>query len=138
MATMLSTVVNGGTRYSSHLLRSVNDFHTGAVYFYNGEKILDKTEISKANLTAVRNGMSEVIETGTGASLFRNFRVRVGGKTGTAQISDKESDTATFVAFAPFENPEVVVSVVVEHGYRGTLAGMAAETILKYYFDSVR
>jgi penicillin-binding protein 2 len=58
----------------------------------------------------------------------------VGAKTGTAQITKTKSDLATFVCFAPYDKPEIVIAVVVEQGYKGTYAGRAAVEILNYYF----
>ncbi|GHU36378.1 hypothetical protein FACS1894105_06620 [Clostridia bacterium] len=134
-ATMLGTVINGGKRYASHLLLAVKDYGSAKSIFVKEPEILDETVISPENLLAVRTGMNDVIETGTAASLFAGFPVKVGGKTGTAQVNiNKNSDNATFVAFAPYDNPEISMSVVIEKGSKGTWAGYVSEDILAYYF----
>lgn len=133
MATMLGTVLNGGERYRSHLLLCVKEYGSDEIYYAPEPEIIDSIEISEANLNAVRSGMVRVTETGSASSLFNGFPVRVGGKTGTAQISNEVSN-GTFVAFAPYDKPEVSMSVVIEKGAKGTWAGFVAEDVLAYYF----
>ena len=74
---------------------------------------------------------------GSVKNAFADLPVEVGAKTGTAQVGQVDSESnAVLVCFAPYENPEIAVSVVVEHGGSGTdLAGIAAE-ILSYYFST--
>lgn len=136
MATALSTVLNGGTRFSSHLLKSVNEFHTNNVVFYKETEILSQIEISDTTKSTLKQAMNDVLEAtgGTASNLFNNFPIKVGGKTGTAQIVNGSSDLATFVSFAPFDEPEIVVSVVIEFGAKGTYAGFVAKDIMEYYF----
>jgi penicillin-binding protein 2 len=135
MATMLGTFLNGGTRYANHLLLCVRDYGSGEIYYAPEPVIVEQTEIAPEHLNAIKRGMSNVIDAGgTAAILFRDFPgLTAGGKTGTAQVP-KGSPNATFIAFAPYEVPEVAVSVVIEHGRHGTWAGFTAEDIFAYYF----
>ena len=134
--TMLGTFLNQGTRYSSHLLLKVKEFGAKEyeTFYFKKPEILDEVEISDDTFEAVKLGLKNVIESGTAVRLFRNFPVQVGGKTGTAQRHSGESDHATFVAFAPYENPEVAMSVIIENGAHGEWAGYVAEDVLGYYF----
>ena len=59
-----------------------------------------------------------------------------GGNTGTAQVS-KGSDTVLFVGFAPYENPQIAVAVVVENGNSSARASSVAADIFDYYFESI-
>jgi penicillin-binding protein 2 len=99
-------------------------------------EILDAVNMSDTTFETVKKGLKDVIIAGTASvELFKRFPVQVGGKTGTAQRFETESDHATFVAFAPYEEPEIAVSVVIENGAHGTWAGYVAEDVLSYYFD---
>ena len=63
-------------------------------------------------------------------------KIPVGGKTGTAEVAG--TNNALFVAFAPFDNPEIAISVVVEHGAHGnTIAPVAKEIIEEYFVNSI-
>ena len=67
------------------------------------------------------------------SSVFEGFNVSVGGKTGTAEVPNG-SNNGVFVAFAPYENPQIAISVVVEHGSHGnSIAPVAKEIIAKYF-----
>ncbi|MCL1793184.1 MAG: penicillin-binding transpeptidase domain-containing protein [Oscillospiraceae bacterium] len=136
MATMLGAVLNGGQRYKNTLLLCVKEYGSDEIYYAPKPEIFDSAEISEAILNAVKQGMLNVIEAGTAYSLFRDFpRYFVGGKTGTAQGNiGKSSENGTFVAFAPYSNPEVVISSVIEKGSKGTWAGFVSEDVLAYYF----
>jgi len=134
MANMLSTVVNGGDRYKCSLLLYVKEYGSDEIYYLPGPVILDSLDISEANLDAVLRGMLSAIDTGTGATLFNRVPIRVGGKTGTVQVSAGRSNNATFVAFAPYIDPRLSVSVVIEKGAHGSWAGFVAEDVVEYYF----
>ena len=78
--------------------------------------------------------MKDVTENGSAARVFVNYPISVGGKTGTAQVSEDSSDNATFIAFAPFDDPQIVATCVIEHGANGTDAGFAIRDLFNYYF----
>ena len=80
--------------------------------------------------------MKSVVDEGTASSVFMGYDYEIGGKTGTAQVSSG-SDTVLFVGFAPYDDPEIVVSVVVEHGDQSARATSVAKSIFDYYFDSL-
>ena len=77
--------------------------------------------------------MKSVVVEGTAKNVFDNYKYEVGGKTGTAQLG-KGSNNAIFIAFAPFDKPEIAIAVVLEHGKRGTNAGIVAKDIFDKYF----
>jgi penicillin-binding protein 2 len=136
MANMVATVVNGGNRYKCTLLLCVKEYGSDKRYYEPEPFIYNTLEISDANLNAVRLGMRNSIDTGSGRALFNRIptsQMRVGGKTGTAQVSN-QNPNATFVAFAPYDDPQLTVSVVIEKGAHGSWAGFAAEDIIEYYF----
>jgi len=59
----------------------------------------------------------------------------IGGKTGTAQVSKTKSDNAIFSAFAPFNDPTIAVTCIIEQGANGTDAGFAVRDVFDYYFN---
>ena len=77
--------------------------------------------------------MKKVADEGSASEVFSNYGVQVGGKTGTAQLGDG-SNNAVFIAYAPFDDPQIAVSVVLEHGVRGTNAAQVAKDIFDEYF----
>jgi len=70
------------------------------------------------------------------ATYFRNLDVSVGAKTGSAQVTGNNESNAVFVCFAPYDNPQIALALVVERGGGGTDLGAIAAEILEYYFSS--
>lgn len=125
LASYVSTLLNKGKRYSLHLVKEVRSYETGEVVFKNGSKVISENEISSSTLEAVKDGMRRVTEDGTAKAVFDDFPIAVGGKTGTAEVSGG-SDTVLFVGFAPYENPQIAVAVVLEHGATSRFAAQVA------------
>lgn len=131
----LATVVNGGTRYKTHLLYKIKNHKDGSVEETLPE-IIEQTDIKPENYKAIMKGMRSVTEDGTASSTFRDFEISVGGKTGTAEVTG--SNNALFVAFAPYEDPQIAISVVVEHGAHGNyIAPVAKEVFEEYFINSL-
>ena len=132
----ISTLVNGGTRYSTHLLKTVKSSDFSQVLEEYEPQVQADIDIQPQNLAAVTEGMHDLTTTGSLSNAFRNVPVEVGAKTGSAQVSSTTDSNAVFVCFAPYDDPQIAVSIVVEHGGSGsTLASIAAE-ILTYYFTA--
>ncbi len=134
LSTYMSTVVNGGTRYKTHLLYAVKKYGTNEVILQNEPEVVSELDISALTHKTVLNAMKDVTENGSASRLFRNYPISVGGKTGTAQVSKNASDNAIFTAFAPFDDPKLVVSCVIERGSSGTDAGFSVRDIFDVYF----
>ena len=81
----------------------------------------------------IHDGMKKVVDEGSASSIFEGYPIQVGGKTGTAQLGSG-SNNAIFMAFAPFDDPQIAVAVVLEHGVRGTNAGQVARDVFDAYF----
>lgn len=138
LACYLSTLVGSGTRYSAHLLDSVYAFGADTpsyTYTQNAETQLSQISISDDVLATVLEGMRSVVEgNDTVRRNMENIPVTVGGKTGTAQNSSG-CDNALFVCAAPYDAPEIVISVVLEQGYAGGYSSLTAARILEKYYD---
>lgn len=147
LVSMVATVANEGTIYRPHLVKRVVDPDGKTIKEY-GSEILGSTGISAASFRKVKQGLYAVVNDpgGTGANA-RLWDVKVAGKTGTSQViklgEDRKravayqyKDHGLFVAFAPFDKPEIAVAVVVEHGGGGgAVAAPIAGKILRGYFD---
>lgn len=137
LANYIATLVNGGTRNAAHLLKEVKSSDFSQVLYTQEPEVLSTIDIQPENLEAVKAGMLAL--TSPKGSLYRYFQhlpFQVGAKTGSAQISAQTQSNAVFVCFAPYEDPEIAVALVVEHGGSGSeLAAMAAD-VLSYYFSS--
>ena len=137
LANYIATLVNGGTRYSAHLLTEVKSSDFSQVLYTYEPEVLDSIDIQPENLDAVKAGML-ALTTGKGslARYFQDLPVQVGAKTGSAQVNAETESNAVFVCFAPYDDPQIAISLVVEKGGSGsTLASIAAD-ILRYYFSA--
>lgn len=130
----LATVLNGGTRYNASMLYQVRDYATNKVIYDRTPVEADGIEISDEILETVKEGMRGVMDNGSAASVFSGYEISVGGKTGTAQVYANKSDNGIITAFAPFEEPEIVVTCIIEQGYGGTQAGYSVRDVFDYYF----
>ncbi len=140
LANYVAAIANGGIRYQPYLVDSVVDYKGDIVKKYD-KKEVGKVDVSPETLAAVRRGMKAVTEPGgTAYGIFREFPVEVAGKTGSAETGkDKNgNDKPThglFVAYAPYDKPEVAVAGIIEYaGHGGSSAGLVARDLLAEYF----
>ena len=136
LCSYMCTVINGGTRYKATLLDSVVDFYTGKVVYKNSPEVLSSVNLPSDTVEVLKSAMKSVVDEGTASAVFVGYDYEIGGKTGTAQVSSG-SDTVLFVGFAPYDDPEIVVSVVVEHGDQSTRASQVAKEVFDYYFSTL-
>jgi penicillin-binding protein 2 len=146
LASMIATVANEGTIYRPFLVKRVMN-PDGKVMKEFAPQIIKKLAVSQKNFRLVKEGLLAVVNEphGTGAAA-RLYEVKVAGKTGTSQVVKMHDsrgavpyqfrDHALFVAFAPYDKPEVAVAVVIEHGeHGGAAAAPIAARILRAYFE---
>ena len=98
-------------------------------------EILNTVELKESTISAIKAGMLSVTVDGTGQAALGDYPIKLGGKTGTAQVTGK-ADHSTFILFAPYDNPEIAISVVLEHGASGYASGTLVREILNSYFFS--
>ena len=134
----ISTLVNGGNHYATHLLKTVktSDF-SGTVYEYEPE-LLNTLDLDPANVEAVKEGMWLVANDpeSSSSAYFRDLPVEVGAKTGSAQVSSEVEADALFVCFAPYDDPQIAISMVVEQGASGSNLAQAVAEVVDYYFSA--
>lgn len=134
LANYIATIANGGTRYKPYPVQKVVDIN-GKVIKENRPVALGHVNVSPQTLAVIRQGMHEVTlpPDGTAYGFFVGFP-QVGAKTGTAEVTGHNAH-ALFVAFAPYDNPEIAVAAILEFaGHGGTIAGPVVEDMLAAYF----
>ncbi|AGK97035.1 peptidoglycan D,D-transpeptidase FtsI family protein [Clostridium pasteurianum] len=145
MANYVATLANGGTRYKVHLVDKITDANAKVVSQTKPE-ILNKVDMSPETRSLVMLGMSQVTggagADGTAAAALGGFNsyIQTAGKTGTAQVDTTiqaktgRSDYGWFVGYAPANNPQIAVSVVIFDGGYGSEAAKVAKGIYEGYF----
>lgn len=134
MAAVYAAIGNDGVTMQPHVLASVMDSEGGTARAFEPVVIADPG-IDPANLAVMHRALVDVTEEGTGAGAFRGFGATVAGKTGTAEVYGKD-DYAWFCAYAPAEDPQYAVAIVIEQGgHGGSTAGPAARQILAAALD---
>lgn len=129
----ISTFLNGGKRYRAHIFDSARDYASDEMIEGYEPAVLSETVIPETTVNALKEAMRRVVDDGTASSTFINYKYPVGGKTGTAQVSNG-SDNVIFVGFAPYDDPEIVVTVILEHGDLSRNAATVAKDIFDCYF----
>ena len=136
LANYIATLVGGGQHYQAHLLKSVKTYDNSNLVYVYDEPPLNTVEMSDSTISAVTTGMHE-LTTGSLAGAFDKCLVSAGAKTGSAQVGT-EIANGVFVAYAPYEDPEIAVAIVIEKGGAGAaLASTAVEIINAYFADQV-
>ena len=136
LANYIATLVGGGEHYQAHLLKSVKKYDNSQLLYVYDEPPENTVEMSESTIAAVTKGMHELTTTSL-AGAFTNCVVSAGAKTGSAQVGT-EIANGVFVAYAPYEDPEIAVAIVIEKGGAGAaLASTAVEIINAYFADRV-
>lgn len=141
LAAMCATIANGGVRLQTHFLDKVLD--------YTGETVLEEYEpvelydagLSSDVLGVVQTGMQMVATQGTAADVFANYPVSIACKTGTAETSTPDENgnkptepNLSFICYAPADDPQIAIAVMMEYGNSGDYARNVAKDILDQYF----
>lgn len=133
LARYVTTLANSGTSYQISLLDKVTDSSGNLVEDYT-PGVESQLDIPDYIWEDVHVGMRGVI-TETNEASFSDLEVSLAGKTGTAQQVRNRPSHGVFIGYAPYEDPEIAMSVRIAYGYTGVNAGMVAKDILNYYFD---
>lgn len=141
MARYISALVNGGTVYDATLVKATID--ANGVATENQPKIKNTIDIKDEYLQAIKAGMRNVVSHEDGSSSISYFKgwsdakiKQLAGKTGTSQISQIDiENNSWFVAFAPYDEPEIAIVVYIPNGYSGSRSAYTVEKIASYYLD---
>ncbi len=137
LANYCAAIATRGTLYSAHLLRSVKAYDYSSTIYTRETEVLNQISASDETWDLVQEGMAKVTtEDGTAASVFENYAIDVAGKSGTAQISGTEIDDGLFISYAPQDDPQIAVCVVIEGGDSGNNVAPVIRDIYDAYFFS--
>lgn len=147
MARAYAALANGGMVVQPRIIRRVNSREGHVLVDLTKPNIQKKVSANPEDLELVKQSLSDVVNapggTGGRARLGKEFNIKVGGKTGTAQVVDLKfhgkkghfEDHAWFVGFAPVENSEIVVAALIEHGgHGGAAAAPVVQAVMTHYF----
>lgn len=136
LANYIATLVSGGQHCPAHLLKSVKSYDNSEIIATGDTEPLNTLNISDSTLQAVKKGMlGYTTNGGSVAGPFQNCVVSAGAKTGTAQLGGGLKNNGVFVAFAPYDDPEIAIALVLEKGDAGAALASTAVTILNSYFS---
>lgn len=143
LANYCATIANGGTRYETHIIKSVTSYdNTKTIVDKTEPKVAYKMSINPTNLKAVKAGMNAVGGPGGFCwEAFKNLPVRCAAKTGTAQVKEKLNgyyhtyDNGILITYAPADNPQIAIAQVVERADSGSSTAEVAASVYKYYFN---
>ena len=130
LARYVTTVANSGTCYNLTLVDKVED-KDGSVVLENEATVRNRIDMDPTYWNAIHAGMRKVVE---GKSYFSDLDVNVAGKTGTAQENRNRPNHALFISYAPYESPEISVTVRVANGYTSDYAAQIAKDVYEYYY----
>lgn len=138
IASYISTLVNGGTRYRLHLIDKIVS-PDGKIIEEVKPEVLNKIDIPQKYLDAIKLGMKGATEQGgTASAAFNGFPIAVGGKTGTAEVGSNgvkiRDNFGWFVGFAPYDKPQIAVAAVIYQGGSGAYTAYVARGIFDAYF----
>lgn len=141
MANYIATLANGGIRHKVSVIDKIETYNGEKIEYSDNNNDAYKIKLKDYSyLDEVKKGMGLVTTEGTARSIFKNFPVKVGGKTGTAQkdginptTGEKYDPYAWFVGFAPFDEPEIAVAVVIFQGGHGGYAAPVAKEVIAQY-----
>ena len=134
LANYIATLVSGGKHCEAHLLKAVKAYDNSEVIAVGNTTAANTVAISDTTLQAVKEGMHELTTTSL-AGYFSTCVVDAGAKTGTAQVFSNQTNNGVFVCFAPYEEPEIAVAIVIEKGGSGGALASTAVEILNAYFS---
>lgn len=133
IANYMATLVSGGKHYDAHLLKTAKTYDNSQVVAAGSQEPSNVIEISDSTLNAVKTGMHNLTKT-TLAPYFNSCVVSAGAKTGTTQLGGDITNNGCFVCFAPYDEPEIAVALVIEQGNAGAQLASTAVSVINAYF----
>ena len=139
LANYTAMLASGGIRFRPTLLREVrsND-NTQTIYRPEPVVLADYRDEFAPWMLAIQEGMLRTTTHGTAASQLRDFRIPIASKTGTVELRGQDEDGpyehGVFVAYAPMDNPEIAIAVIIEHGGSGSAVIPVARAMFEHFF----
>jgi penicillin-binding protein 2 len=134
LANYTAALANGGKVFTPYVIKKAMNANGEIVY--EGQTSYTEVPWSEETFEVIREGMGEVTYDGTASGVFEDYPINVAGKTGTAETGREaqESSNGVFICYAPIEDPEIAIAVVIEHGVWGSYTAPIAKDILSEYF----
>lgn len=129
----VAAIANRGTVFELSLIDKVTDSKGSLIQDYTPE-ISSKVEIQESTWDAVQTGMRQVVAAGSAKNIFKDLEVEIAGKTGTAQESKTRGNHAFFISYAPYNKPEICVTVNIPNGYSSSNAAGIAKNVYRLYY----
>ncbi|MBI2627176.1 MAG: penicillin-binding protein 2 [Parcubacteria group bacterium] len=130
---MTVAMANGGDLFQPHIVKKVVT-SDGEVIETKEPKLLGKLDVNKNNLDIIKEGMRAAVTEGTVWRL-KDFPIPIAGKTGSAEVVKGQSTNAWLTVFAPYENPEIAVTILIERGGHGeNFPAQVVKKVLNWYF----
>lgn len=132
-----ATIANGGKRYQMHFVKSRISRSTGIVT-ETGANVVRNVDISPKNMAMVKTGMRKVATQGGPSEVFGRIDTKVACKTGTSQVVVKgvKHNNGFLITYAPYDNPEVAVSSVIEYAGSGSSTAKITSSVIDYYYSN--
>lgn len=138
LANYVATLINGGNRYKAHLLKTVKSSDNSEILYQYEPEVVKTVSLEQDAYNAIKKGMGQVIE----ADQIKDFEdledrgIKIGCKTGTAEVGTTKLYNALFVSFAPYDDPEIAICTVVEKSpSQGASTAAITAAIMEYYFS---
>ena len=145
LAEYCAAIANGGTRHSAAILKSVRSYDYSRQLYQNKTEVLSAVDSADYNWAAVQRGMylmanditssSNTVYYTLGNYSYNGVSLPVAAKTGTSQLGEGKTNNAIFMCYAPFDDPEIAIAIVVERGQSGANLSKMARNVLDAYFS---
>ena len=137
LARYVATIANQGTVFELSLLDKVCDQYGNVLQDYTPVSNYH-VDISQDTWNNVREGMYRVIKEGSARKLFTDLNINIAGKNKVLHRSQRREEIMLSLSpFAPYESPEIAVTVNIPYGYSSTNAAVIAKNIYKYYYNQI-
>ena len=134
LAAYAMNIANRGTQNKVTILKEIKDDSMTQTLYEHETEVLQESPYDPSVFDPIIQGMVEASRVGTAAYYFGSYPVDVASKTGTPETADLPN--STFICFAPADDPQIAISVVIEQGWHGYTGAPVARAILDAYFSS--
>ena len=136
LARYTTALANNGKLFNLTLLKKETDCNGNLIQEFPAE-VIDNIELSQSTWDAVHEGTRSVITTGVAKGVFQDWdTVQIAGKTGTAEEVKTRGNHGEFISYAPYDNPEVAVTVVMPFSYSSGNSARLARRVYDYYYGA--
>ena len=132
MANYAATLARNGSRLKLSLVHSISSYNFEETLFEHQPEVAYQMDVPQWVFDTVRDGMVQCSRTGSARGTFASYPIDVASKTGTPQTKDYPN--STFICYAPAEDPQIAVAVIIEKGWHGYTGAPVAKAIFDQYF----